>query len=101
MRDRNRLIALLLFIFSSLVQAAEPLIPESQRNSGWYQDAEARLATKPILSKNKAKNVILFIGDGMGVSTITAARILDGQNKGHAGEENNLSFETFPFTGLA
>ncbi len=98
---RNRVIAFLLFIFPALVQATQPLIPDSQRNNSWYQDAEARLATKPILSKNKAKNVILFIGDGMGVSTITAARILDGQNKGLAGEENSLSFETFPFTGLA
>jgi alkaline phosphatase len=25
------------------------------------------------------KNVILFLGDGMGVSTVTAARILEGQ----------------------
>ena len=44
-----------------------------------------------------AKNVILFIGDGMGVSTITAARIFDGQSKGMQGEENELSFERFPF----
>ena len=30
----------------------------------------------------KAKNVILFIGDGMGISTITAARIYEGQKRG-------------------
>ena len=46
--------------------------------------------------RRRAKNVILFIGDGMGVSTITAARILDGQQKGMPGEENDLSFEKFP-----
>ncbi|MET0384345.1 MAG: alkaline phosphatase [Polyangiales bacterium] len=46
--------------------------------------------------RERAKNVILFVGDGMGVSTITAARILDGQRKGHPGEENQLSFEKFP-----
>jgi len=44
----------------------------------------------------KAKNVILFVGDGMGVATITAARIFDGQRKGRSGEENVLSFEAFP-----
>ena len=44
----------------------------------------------------KAKNVILFIGDGMGVSTITAARIYEGQSQGKTGEEHSLSFETFP-----
>lgn len=48
-----------------------------------------------------AKNVILFVGDGMGISTVTAARILDGQNKGMMGEENQLSFGMFPFTGLS
>ncbi|MGL1958585.1 MAG: alkaline phosphatase [Colwellia sp.] len=51
--------------------------------------------------KGKAKNVILFVGDGMGVSTLTAARILAGQRKGMQGEENRLSFEKFPFSGFA
>ena len=52
-------------------------------------------------ARGKAKNVILFVGDGMGVSTVTAARILDGQNQGKPGEEHQLSFERFPFAGLA
>jgi len=47
-----------------------------------------------------AKNVILFIGDGMGISTVTAARIFDGQSRGEAGEENLLSFEHFPNVAL-
>lgn len=47
------------------------------------------------------KNVILFIGDGMGVSTVTAIRILDGQRKGMPGEENILSFERFPYVALS
>lgn len=51
-------------------------------------------------SQASAKNVILFIGDGMGVSTVTAARIFDGQSRGETGEENVLSFETFPRTAL-
>ena len=48
----------------------------------------------------KAKNVILFIGDGMGISTITAARIYEGQKRGETGEENLLSFETFDNVAL-
>ncbi|MEM9501774.1 MAG: alkaline phosphatase [Pseudomonadota bacterium] len=48
----------------------------------------------------KAKNVILFIGDGMGISTITAARIYDGQKRGETGEENILSFENFENVAL-
>jgi len=51
-------------------------------------------------TRERAKNVILFVGDGMGVSTITAARILDGQHKGQPGEENKLSFESFPHLSL-
>ncbi len=47
-----------------------------------------------------ARNVILFIGDGMGVSTVTAARIFDGQSRGLAGEEHSLAFESFPHVAL-
>ena len=51
-------------------------------------------ATSPA-SAAKAKNVILFIGDGMGISTITAARIYAGQKLGQTGEEYVLPFERF------
>ena len=46
------------------------------------------------------KNIIIFIGDGMGISTITAGRIFDGQSKGKKGEEHELSFETFENVAL-
>ncbi len=52
------------------------------------------------VEKSRAKNVILFIGDGMGISTITAARIYEGQKRGETGEENQLSFEKFPNVAL-
>ena len=48
-----------------------------------------------------AGNVILFLGDGMGPSTVTAARILAGQQRGETGEENQLAFERLPFLGMA
>lgn len=48
-----------------------------------------------------ARNVILFVGDGMGIATVTAARILEGQLRGQTGEENLLSFERFPYTALS
>ncbi len=48
----------------------------------------------------KAKNVILFIGDGMGVSTVTAARIYAGQKNGQSGEEYVLPFEKFDNVAL-
>ncbi len=49
---------------------------------------------------SRAKNVILFIGDGMGVSTVTAARIYAGQKLGKMGEEHVLPFETFENVAL-
>ena len=49
-------------------------------------------------NKAPAKNTILFVGDGMGVTTTTAARILEGQMRGETGEENVLSWEKFPWS---
>ncbi len=46
------------------------------------------------------KNIIVFIGDGMGVSTVTAGRIFIGQEKGLMGEEYELSFDKFPQLAL-
>ncbi|MFK7895029.1 MAG: alkaline phosphatase [Myxococcota bacterium] len=51
--------------------------------------------------ESRAKNVILFVGDGMGVATVTAARILEGQQRGEMGEDNLLSFEAFPHLALS
>lgn len=48
-----------------------------------------------------AKNVILFLGDGMSVPTVTAGRIYDGQLKGEVGERNRLEFEKFDYVGLS
>jgi alkaline phosphatase len=73
----------------------------------WYKQASVRVSDAQGLAdsinkaRGSAKNIILFVGDGMGMSTVTAARILDGQNKGQQGEENTLSFGAFPFSGLA
>jgi hypothetical protein len=51
---------------------------------------------------NKARNVILFVGDGMGLNTNTAARIYKGQlrNEGVKAERGHLIFEEFPHLGL-
>ena len=63
------------------------------------QYSRDRVASTPP-PPERAKNVILFIGDGMGISTVTAARIYEGQKRGQTGEENLLSFEKFPQTSL-
>jgi alkaline phosphatase len=47
-----------------------------------------------------ARNAILFVGDGMGLTTVTAARILEGQRAGGSGEEHSLAFEALPHVAL-
>jgi alkaline phosphatase len=78
-------------------------IPDYQLSNAWFTDGEAVVSerARQVIRSRKAKNVILFVGDGMGVSTVTAARILEGQLQGLAGEEHNLSFDKFPYTALA
>lgn len=77
-------------------------MPAYQSSSDWFTDGSAAVAEKAELSREtlRAKNVILFVGDGMGISTLTAARILQGQLEGEDGEENLLSFEAFPYSAL-
>jgi alkaline phosphatase len=73
-----------------------------------WKKAEAEIAARASApgAGARARNVILFIGDGMGMSTITAARIFEAQQRAkqaggsypgfEGGEENLLSFEKLP-----
>ncbi|HEY0436444.1 MAG TPA: alkaline phosphatase, partial [Phenylobacterium sp.] len=82
--------------------AAKAKRPRPETPEFWRADGQAALERlrKATPSGTRAKNLILFIGDGMGVSTVTAARILQGQNLGGDGEENQLAFDDFPVTAL-
>ncbi|XP_068755644.1 alkaline phosphatase-like [Montipora capricornis] len=77
----------------------------NQDNNMWYKEGvkliESNLKIKP--NTNTAKSAILFLGDGMGITTITATRFLVGQmaNNHEGGEETVLSWEVFPWTALA
>ena len=78
------------------------ILPASQTSNSWFSDGKALTENKAgnTANNSSAKNVILFVGDGMGISTLTAARILQGQQNGQTGEENFLSFESFPYSAL-
>ena len=70
----------------------------------WNDAAQVDLARTLNYDLNtmKAKNVILFLGDGMGNPSIVAARIYKGQRKGLEGaEEEQLVFEGFPHVALS
>ncbi|CAD6222114.1 GSCOCG00011731001-RA-CDS, partial [Cotesia congregata] len=83
----------------------------SERNV-WYDAATRSIETRMRAAASttstgttpptgEAKGVILFVGDGMGMSTLTAARILSGQRHGNTGEEAELVWDTFPAVSLA
>ncbi|XP_033820815.1 alkaline phosphatase-like [Periophthalmus magnuspinnatus] len=93
-------IGLLLF---TLVERGTCYSEEERQPSYWNNKAKQALHTALNVQPNmhKAKNVILFLGDGMGVPTVTAARILKGQLAGHSGEETSLVMDTFPHLALS
>ncbi|XP_044537067.1 alkaline phosphatase, tissue-nonspecific isozyme-like [Gracilinanus agilis] len=81
---------------SSLVQEKNPEYWRAQAQQTLHHALERQK-----LNTNVAKNVILFLGDGMGVSTVSAARILKGQLHHMSGEEFQLEMEKFPFLALS
>lgn len=87
--------------FAGLLLAA-PAFPQAPEESAerWYRDGAMR-AHDLGSDRAKAKNVILFVGDGMSLTTVAAARIYDGQLRKQPGEENQLSFEKFPYTAFS
>jgi alkaline phosphatase len=80
---------------------AQQVLP--QASDAYFKAAQeklaARLALQPITGK--AKNIILMVGDGMGLPMVTASRIYEGQKRGVDGESNSLVFDTFPYSALS
>ncbi|XP_008318967.1 alkaline phosphatase, tissue-nonspecific isozyme [Cynoglossus semilaevis] len=98
--------ALLLVCSCLILESLEkPLFPEQEKDpkfwNSWAQQTLINAVTLQTLNVNRAKNLIFFLGDGMGVPTVTAARILKGQRNGQSGEETQLEMEKFPFVSLA
>ncbi|NWT16762.1 PPBT protein, partial [Vireo altiloquus] len=95
--------ALLVLLLAQLCSAS--LVPEREKDPEyWRRQAQETLRNAlrlQRLNQNVAKNLILFLGDGMGVSTVTAARILKGQLQHGQGEESLLEMDKFPFVALA
>jgi alkaline phosphatase len=63
------------------------------------KELKRALEVKPITTR--PKNVVFFLGDGMGIATLTAGRIYKGQQQQKNGEEGSLAFEKFPHVGLS
>jgi alkaline phosphatase len=96
-------LAVSLLVHVSAHSQAAPVVQGPEAVSDWFHAGQTFVQQGKALHDNnrRAKNVILFVGDGMGISTITAARILEGQLKKKPGEENRLSFDRFPYTAFS
>ncbi|XP_026189126.1 alkaline phosphatase, tissue-nonspecific isozyme [Mastacembelus armatus] len=74
-----------------------------EENPGFWR-SEAQKSLQSVLDRklnsNIAKNILFFLGDGMGITTYTAARILKGQLQNQTGEETVMTMDTFPSVGL-
>ncbi|MGL6042485.1 MAG: alkaline phosphatase [Sandaracinobacteroides sp.] len=103
-------------LFAISLLAASPLLAQpietpAASEPSWAKAAAEVAARSKVPGANaRARNIILFIGDGMGITTVTAARIFEAQQRAKAsrgsypgfegGEENLLAFERFPATAL-
>ncbi|RYG31004.1 MAG: alkaline phosphatase, partial [Burkholderiales bacterium] len=83
-------------------QPARTAVTPVQAQDSYYVKSHNAVAARAAeRNPAKAKNVILFVGDGMGISTITAARIYTGQSKGLDGESYQLAMEKLPYSAFS
>ncbi len=84
------------------LRESEPITrPHDETPQWWFGEGARTAAALRGAHAGQARNIILFLGDGMSITTITAARIFEGQRRGSPGEENRLAFEAFPYTALS
>ncbi|MFC3100151.1 alkaline phosphatase [Altererythrobacter lauratis] len=94
------------FAFSAALCAVAlaplPASAQPADSAAYRAQAQAELerlrAVQPI--DGPARNIIIFIGDGFGVTTLTAARIHQGQQRGVDGESFVTAMDTLPHSAL-
>ncbi|GBP86169.1 Membrane-bound alkaline phosphatase [Eumeta japonica] len=84
-------------------QSTARVDPREASAEFWRREAQDALSERLARAPNTrvAKNVVMFLGDGLSVPTLAAARTYQGQLEGRTGEEEFLSFERFPTVGLS
>ncbi|XP_053316879.1 alkaline phosphatase-like [Spea bombifrons] len=101
----NSFLLILVFVMAPVCTGAAAFSSlDAEKTAKYWNDhatetLKTALHLEPITTK--AKNLIMFLGDGMGVPTITAARIYQGQLRGEQGEENIMAMERFPYVSLS
>ena len=84
----------------SIVPVPEIRHPDGETAAWWFRNGAAQAAARRTAPAS-ARNLILFVGDGMSLPTVAAARILAGQRAGQPGEGTLLSWEHFDHTALS
>ncbi|XP_004637454.1 intestinal-type alkaline phosphatase-like [Octodon degus] len=93
-----------LLLLGLRLQLTLSIVPVEEENPAfWNQKAAEALAAAKRLQpiQTSAKNLIIFLGDGMGVPTVTATRILKGQMQGQLGPETPLAMDHLPYMALS
>lgn len=119
--SKNKSLATLLLLVAVHLALADRFHPDNDFRDGeirfspnpaeltaeyWREEAQAALRARRTSpwdtdGSGSARNVVMFLGDGMSVTTLAAARALLGQRRGRPGEESQLAFESFPSVGLS
>nr|XP_056705930.1 intestinal-type alkaline phosphatase-like [Euleptes europaea] len=80
------------------------VIPAEEEKPAFWNEKASRAIQEALDLRPRnyrAKNLILFLGDGMGIATVTATRILNGQKLGNLGPETPLAMDAFPYVALS
>ncbi|XP_022175136.1 membrane-bound alkaline phosphatase-like [Myzus persicae] len=82
---------------------ADSKVYTEQDRQYWIENGKEKVTEKVkyVNKRGVAKNIIMFLGDGMSLTTLTASRIYKGQMEKRSGENEYLSFEKFPFVGMS
>ncbi|XP_075807391.1 intestinal-type alkaline phosphatase 1-like [Microtus pennsylvanicus] len=97
-------LVLLLLLLGLKIHPSFGVIPAEEEDPAFWNKKAAEaldVAKKLQPIQTSAKNLILFLGDGMGVPTVSATRILKGQLEGHLGPETPLAMDRFPYMALS
>ncbi|MFN3839011.1 MAG: alkaline phosphatase [Brevundimonas sp.] len=89
-------------LMAPALSAQTAMSQPAQSSDAYFIAAQADLATRLVVTPNtdRARNIILFVGDGMGTSTLTAARIFQGQSRGVDGASTWTTLDRLPYAGL-
>ena len=87
---KNKRVRKRLLIAATVIALAGSVVAANDQRDGEDDERDIRFG-----GGRRARNVILFIGDGMGVSTVAATRVFS------VGVAGQLAMDQFPYTALS